>query len=67
MSQENVWLDKLDKCLKKSVKTIATDAEEISEELDVSIYLIFIIHFQKIINLLMKYYFLLKLNFNYSI
>lgn len=36
MSQENVWLDKLDKCLKKSVKTIATDAEEISEELDVS-------------------------------
>lgn len=37
MSQENVWLDKLDKCLKKSVKTIATDAEEISEELDVSI------------------------------
>ncbi|KAF0754074.1 dystrophin-like [Aphis craccivora] len=34
MSQENVWLDKLDKCLKKSVKTIATDAEEISEELD---------------------------------
>lgn len=45
MSQENVWLDKLDKCLKKSVKTIATDAEEISEELDVSIYLHFI--FQK--------------------
>lgn len=37
MSQENVWLDKLDKCLKKSMKTIATDAEEISEELDVSI------------------------------
>ncbi|XP_050442847.1 dystrophin-like isoform X2 [Adelges cooleyi] len=34
MSQENVWLDKLDKCLKKSIKTIATDAEEISEELD---------------------------------
>jgi len=40
MSQENVWLDKLDKCLKKSVKTVATDAEEISEELDVSIYLL---------------------------
>lgn len=39
MSQENVWLDKLDKCLKKSIKTIATDAEEISEELDVNIYL----------------------------
>jgi len=45
MSQENVWLDKLDKCLKKSVKTVATDAEEISEELDVSTYLHFI--FQK--------------------
>lgn len=43
MSQENVWLDKLDKCLKKSVKTIATDAEEISEELDVSIYLNFLL------------------------
>lgn len=41
MSQENVWLDKLDKCLKKSIKTIATDAEEISEELDVSIFYIF--------------------------
>lgn len=41
MSQENVWLDKLDKCLKKSVKTIATDAEEISEELDVNIDLFF--------------------------
>lgn len=41
MSQENVWLDKLDKCLKKSIKTIATDAEEISEELDVSILYIY--------------------------
>jgi len=39
MSQENVWLDKLDKCLKKSIKTIATDAEEISEELDVCVCL----------------------------
>lgn len=40
ISQENVWLDKLDKCLKKSVKTIATDAEEISEELDVNFKII---------------------------
>lgn len=45
MSQENVWLDKLDKCLKKSIKTIATDAEEISEELDVSIFYIHIFFF----------------------
>lgn len=45
MSQENVWLDKLDKCLKKSIKTIATDAEEISEELDVSCIQLFQICF----------------------
>lgn len=36
VAQESDWLDKLDKRLKKSPKT-AADAEEISEELDVSI------------------------------
>jgi predicted ribosome quality control (RQC) complex YloA/Tae2 family protein len=35
VAQENDWLDKLDKRLKKSPKA-AADAEEISEELDVS-------------------------------
>lgn len=36
VAQESDWLDKLDKRLKKSPKA-AADAEEISEELDVSI------------------------------
>lgn len=37
VAQESDWLDKLDKRLKKSPKT-AADAEEISEELDVSAF-----------------------------
>lgn len=36
VAQESDWLDKLDKRLKKSTKS-AADAEEISEELDVSL------------------------------
>lgn len=36
VAQENDWLDKLEKRLRKSPKS-AADAEEISEELDVSI------------------------------
>lgn len=50
VAQESDWLDKLDKRLKKSPKT-AADAEEISEELDVSKLLSFTYIFSVLIAL----------------